>query len=414
MSAINARSCAYCFLDLDVDSHRSRLGLAAAFVEATDSRYGLSSKDLRRLGGSEISRLEELASNDHEWAHKSDVLGGICVRPPDAGNRVVLRMFWDVAPLACENFAALCANGGTSLEGSRSGGVGKAKCKPRQAPVGECGKPLTYRGSRIHRVVPGFVVQGGDFVFGNGSGGESIYGGKRFKDERAGLALKHDRRGVLSMGNGGKNSNTSQFFLTFGKAAQCDGKHVVFGEVISGFEVLDAVEEVGTSGGEPSVPVRITDCGVHRPLTDPGAGYWYDQPDADTFTGSSSTFVVRPRLVVVAPTVAACDRFRKSLGTRAAVMTIAAEDKGAPARVSELLEKFSIDAVVVAPACKELMGSVVLPQSWEQAVKGEIMERRVMRDEVIIIAKPVEALSAVWKKSWIGRQIAWQIDGRFS
>ena len=79
-------------------------------------------------------------------------------------------------------------------------------------------------------------MQTGDFVFGNGSGGESVYG-KKFKDERPGLALKHDRRGVVSMGNSGKNSNTSQFFITFGPSPQCDGKHVVFGEVVAGFEV---------------------------------------------------------------------------------------------------------------------------------------------------------------------------------
>ena len=74
-------------------------------------------------------------------------------------------------------------------------------------------------------------------MFGNGSGGESIYNGKKFKDERAGLQLKHDCRGVVSMGNSGKNSNTSQFFITFQAAPQCDGKHVVFGKVVSGFEV---------------------------------------------------------------------------------------------------------------------------------------------------------------------------------
>lgn len=85
-------------------------------------------------------------------------------------------------------------------------------------------------------------MQGGDFVFGNGSGGESIYNGKKFKDERAGLQLKHDGKGVLSMGNSGKNSNTSQFFITFKEAPQCDGKHVVFGKVVSGFEVSTCLQ----------------------------------------------------------------------------------------------------------------------------------------------------------------------------
>ena len=88
-------------------------------------------------------------------------------------------------------------------------------------------------------------MQSGDFVFGNGSGGESFLTGKKFKDERGGLLQKHDRAGVLSMGNSGKHSNTSQFFVTLAPAPQCDGKHVVFGRMISGWEVLRAVEGGG-------------------------------------------------------------------------------------------------------------------------------------------------------------------------
>jgi len=83
----------------------------------------------------------------------------------------------------------------------------------------------------FHRIVPGSIVQGGDFAMRNGTGGESIWGGK-FKDEKGGLKLKHDRRGVLSMCNSGKNSNGSQFFITLGKMSALDGKHVVFGEVL--------------------------------------------------------------------------------------------------------------------------------------------------------------------------------------
>ena len=85
------------------------------------------------------------------------------------------------------------------------------------------------------------------FVFGNGSGGESIFSGRKFKDERAGLGLKHDRRGILAMGNSGKNSNSSQWFITLDAAPQCDNKHVVFGEVVSGWAVLQAVENLGTT-----------------------------------------------------------------------------------------------------------------------------------------------------------------------
>jgi cyclophilin family peptidyl-prolyl cis-trans isomerase len=195
MWAVNAESCGYCFIDLDFDNCRNKLATAAAFVDATDSRYGFSSKDLRSLGGSEISRIPESIATDHEWASRNTECGGIETRPHPAGNRIVVKLYWDVAPIACENFATLCANGSV-LPGT------KEKAKP--APIGESGKPLTYRGSTIHRVIPGFVIQGGDFVMGNGSAGESIYNGKKFKDERAGLLLKHLQKGVLSMGNSGK------------------------------------------------------------------------------------------------------------------------------------------------------------------------------------------------------------------
>ncbi|KAL3791422.1 hypothetical protein ACHAW5_005796 [Stephanodiscus triporus] len=230
----------------------ARAAMTAAFVDATDSRYGFRSKDLRRLGGSELSRIHESTNADHEWSSKLPPNGDRATTDfPPNGGRIVLRLYWDVAPLACENFATLCTNGGNSLDvvdGACGGGDDNNNKRPRPAPVGESGKGLTYRDSPIHRV-------GGDFVFGNGSGGESIYGGKKFKDERAGLGLRHDRAGLLSMGNGGKNSNTSQFFVTLDAAPQCDGRHVIFGEVISGMEVLRYVEGFASSmGGAASPP----------------------------------------------------------------------------------------------------------------------------------------------------------------
>ena len=148
-TGLNASNSSYCYLDFDLDHHRSKLATAAAFVHATDSRYGFSSKDLRLLGGSEVARIPDLMASDHDWAGRE-----VEVRPPPAGNRVVVRLFWDVAPLACENFATLCANG-SLLPASK-----EKKAKP--APVGESGKPLTYRGSIVHRVEPKFIIQGGD------------------------------------------------------------------------------------------------------------------------------------------------------------------------------------------------------------------------------------------------------------
>jgi len=146
------------------------------------------------------------------------------------------------APNACDNFLCLC-----------DGSKGKAKGS---------GQSLHYKEVPFHRIVPGKIVQGGDFAMKNGTGGESIWGGT-FKDEKGGLKLKHGKRGVLSMCNSGKNSNGSQFFLTFDKISSLDGKHVVFGEVIAGMEVLDMIEAVPIcSEGKPQVTVVIADCGI--------------------------------------------------------------------------------------------------------------------------------------------------------
>ena len=132
--------------------------------------------------------------------------------------RVIMELYADKVPKTAENFRALCT-------GER--GVGKS------------GKPLHYKGSSFHRVISEFMAQGGDFTAGNGTGGESIYGMK-FEDE--GFPVKHTGRGDLSMANAGPNTNGSQFFLCFIPCTWLDGKHVVFGKVVGGLEVLDALE----------------------------------------------------------------------------------------------------------------------------------------------------------------------------
>lgn len=393
-SEINAETASFCFLDLDLNQHRSKLATTAAFVDATDSRYGFSSKDIRQLGGSEISRIPDLMACDHEWSSRAAQGGVVEIRPPAAGNRIVVKLFWDVAPLACENFATLCANG-SLLPWER-------KVKP--APIGESGKPMTYRESTVHRVIPGFIMQGGDFVFGNGSGGESIFG-KKFKDERAGLALKHDRRGILSMGNSGKNSNTSQFFITFQPAPQCDGKHVIFGKVVSGFEVLEAVEAVGTAGGEPKASITITDCGLWTPLQSAGAGYWLDLPDAESYSGVSSLFIVRPRVAVVAPNSTVFERFRKAcVGCVTSFLEVKDDESSTAKEVNELLDGFAVDVVLVAPLCKSILSLIKLPSvqpsSWDTtSISTVAME-----------CKPADALSVIQTLSWISQR-SWHLDG---
>ena len=153
---------------------------------------------------------------------------------------VEVELFADVAPRAAENFRCLCT-------GERG------RCQAFGGP------PLPFKGSKLHRMVPGQILQGGDITSGDGRGGESIYG-RRFDDEP--FVRKHSAKGLLSMANSGPNSNGSQFFITLDALPHLDGKHVVFGRVVAGVEYAVAIGGAcGSAAGTPVRGVTIADCG---------------------------------------------------------------------------------------------------------------------------------------------------------
>ena len=181
----------------------------------------------KQFEGNSITEMNIKASDDVKYVYLNIQIGNVLA------GKLIVQVRTDIVPLTAANFIQLC--------------------------TGELG--FGYKNSIFHRVIPGFMLQAGDFISGDGFGGKSIYG-DTFNDEN--FELKHVGPGILSMANSGKNTNSSQFFITTAATPWLDDKHVVFGRVVDGMDIVKKIEAVGTKDGVTTEIVSIIDCGLNE------------------------------------------------------------------------------------------------------------------------------------------------------
>ena len=218
----------------------NRHSSAKAWVKQWHSTYGFTSDDVAELTSEEKETLRDILSNDPTATAERWLMDA---PQPLGGGKLVIELNDKECPKTSENFVQLCLGGKISKSAK---------------------KPLFFQDTRMFRLVKDFVVQGGDVTRGDGSGGDSIYNGK-FNDEKPGLVKKFSKKGLVAMANSGKNSNTSQFFITLSdKHAQFEkinGKYVIFGQVVEGLDVLDQINCVTEVKESPQETITITACG---------------------------------------------------------------------------------------------------------------------------------------------------------
>ncbi|CAO3629371.1 unnamed protein product [Cunninghamella blakesleeana] len=238
------------YLDIaigDIKKHQEesqRYEKAKEWVKKWSTTYGLESDNLEKLNEQDKETIRDILSND-PIAQEEKWL----INPPTplGGGRMVFELNDKECPKTTNNFISIC----------QGNVIGKASKKQ-----------LHYKSTKLFRLIPHFIIQGGDVTKNDGSGGDSIYNGK-FNDEKNGLK-PFNKKGILAMANSGKNSNTSQFFITLNEPnesnskqlSKINGKYVVFGQVIEGLEILDQFNHVPVKGESPTIDITITDSGL--------------------------------------------------------------------------------------------------------------------------------------------------------